>query len=111
MTDQTTTTIAELNDRFRKGDRSLGQWYFSEFVSHLPPEIQFTLSRQVRLFDNFTKDNDPYSEHDFGAVELDGEKFFFKIDYYDKSLKYGSDDPSDPSVTRRVLTIMHSSEY
>ena len=55
--------------------------------------------------------DDPHEEHDFGAFEVDGNKIFFKIDYYDKTLTYYSPDPSDPSVTERVITIMLAEEY
>ena len=34
-------------------------------------------------FENFTDDNDPYFEHDFGNFELDGETIFWKIDLYE----------------------------
>jgi hypothetical protein len=54
---------------------------------------------------------DPYGEHDYGSFEIDGQKLLWKIDYYDTDLKYGSGDPSDPAVTRRVLTILLLSEY
>ena len=31
---------------------------------------------------------------------------YFKIDYFDQDLKFGSDDPADASITHRILTIM-----
>ena len=65
----------------------------------------------VRQFSDFTEDNDPHKEHDFGAFEVDGERFFWKIDYYDLKLEGGSENPADPSLTTRVLTIMLASEY
>ncbi len=65
----------------------------------------------MRDFEDFTADNDPYGEHDFGAFQLGGEKLFWKIDYYDLALEMGSPDPADPAVTRRILTIMLAEEY
>ena len=59
----------------------------------------------------FTTENDPYGEHDFGSVTIDGTNLFWKIDYYDLSLQYGSSDPSDPAQTARVLTITLAEEY
>lgn len=65
----------------------------------------------VRKFDDFSDDNDPWGEHDFGATELEGEKIFFKLDYYDLSLQQGSENPANEGCTHRVLTIMLASEY
>ena len=53
----------------------------------------------------------PYGEHDFGSVDLNGGRYFWKIDYYDNDLTAHSPDPADPDVTRRVLTIMCAGEY
>lgn len=65
----------------------------------------------IRDFKAFTPDNDPHGEHDFGAVEHDGVRYFWKIDAYDRSLTFASPDSADPSVTTRVLTIMRADEY
>ncbi|EDZ44294.1 conserved hypothetical protein [Rhodobacteraceae bacterium HTCC2083] len=66
---------------------------------------------QVRRYDAFTPNNDPYGEHDFGQITLEGTTFFWKIDYYDLDLHMHSPDPSDETVTARVLTIMLAEEY
>ena len=50
----------------------------------------------VQSFSNFTKDNDPHGEHDFGSFEVEGETYFFKIDYYALDMEGGSEDPADP---------------
>ena len=66
---------------------------------------------EVARFDRFTSDNDPYGEHDFGSFELVGRKFFWKLDYYDPTMAFGSEDPSDPKKTTRVLTLMLAEDY
>ena len=66
---------------------------------------------QVRRYDAFTPDNDPYGEHDFGSFSYAAETIFWKFDYYDVDLQMHSPDPSDPAVTARVLTIMLADEY
>jgi hypothetical protein len=69
------------------------------------------IRERVERFDAFTPDNDPHGERDFGAFEEGGERIFWKIDYYDRTLRAGSEDPSDPRQTVRVLTIILASEY
>ena len=54
----------------------------------------------IQKFDAFTPDNDPYGEHDFGAIEYDSQKLFWKIDYFDNSLEFGSPDPADQPLGR-----------
>ena len=70
-----------------------------------------TVLRQVQVFEAFTPDNDPYGEHDFGAIRYQGQTIFWKIDYYELDLRMHSPDPSDETVTTRVLTIMLAEEY
>ncbi|WP_299752131.1 DUF3768 domain-containing protein [uncultured Tateyamaria sp.] len=59
--------------------------------------------------------NDPHGDHGFGAFEFEigGKSYhiFWKIDLYDAEYCMGSDDPGNTQVTRRVLTVMHASEY
>ena len=66
---------------------------------------------EVRRFDAFTPDNDPYEEHDFGSIHHAGQTVFWKFGYLDVDLTMHSPDPSDPAVTARVLTIMLADEY
>jgi hypothetical protein len=74
------------------------------------PLIQKCLEA-IKHFDAFTEDKDPYGERVFISVEVEGEKIFATIDYFDPSMEGGSDDPSDPSVTARVLTVMFPEDY
>lgn len=69
------------------------------------------LYAKVRAFDDFTERNDPYGEHDFGSVEHEGHAVFWKFDYHGVEFNGQSPDPTDPSVTCRVLTIMLAEEY
>jgi major membrane immunogen (membrane-anchored lipoprotein) len=65
----------------------------------------------VANFEAFSEDNDPHGEHDFGAVMVDGKRVFFKVDYYDRSKEWLSEDPADPEKTCRVMTILLAEEY
>ena len=102
--------IQELNDAFRRTFQG-GQVLMTARVNALSPEIVAEALQRVRTLNEFTKDNDPYGEHDFGIFELAGHKFLWKIDYYDKSMTYGSEDPVDPEQTLRVLTVMLTEDY
>jgi len=103
--------IAELNDLARTAMGVAGRVLQTDGIAALPAQAQSRIREKVELFNDFTPANDPYGEHDFGAIEHEGERIFWKIDYYDKRCEYGSEDPADPSQTTRVLTIMLASEY
>lgn len=103
--------IRALNDAFRTEGLSTGRWVITQGVAALGVEFVASAVRRVRRFDGFDPADDPWGEHDFGAFDLAGERLFWKIDYYDPSLGRGSDDPADPAVTERVLTVMLAREY
>ncbi|WP_434684016.1 DUF3768 domain-containing protein [Pseudanabaena minima] len=107
----TPAMIAQLNDQFRRGDRTLGIFNATVSVANLPPERLAAITTAIADFDDFNPDNDPYGEHDLGFIELDGDRYIWKIDYLDRDLKYLSKDPADPRLTRRVMNIMFANEY
>ena len=109
-TKEHTQRIRELNDAFR-ATFNQGQVFLSAEVGGLPLPQQMALLNRVRTFADFSEDNDPYGEHDFGAFEHAGDRYFWKIDYYDRQMEHGSEDPADPAQTTRVLTIMRADEY
>ena len=80
-------------------------------VARKSPDEQAKIMHRVFEFSDFTEDNDPHGEHDFGTFDFVGERIFWKIDYYDLEMKFGSPDPADPMVTTRVLTVMLADEY
>ena len=80
-------------------------------VRALSEARQLEILAAVANFDRFDEGNDPYGERAFGAVEVEGERLFFKIDYFDQALTNHSPDPAAPSVTKRVLAIMSAEEY
>ncbi|MFO6466254.1 DUF3768 domain-containing protein [Jannaschia sp. KMU-145] len=106
-----TEQIRELNDQLRRCGRGNGSVVLTSGVQSLGDAFLAAVVRAVCEFDDFSEDNDPWGEHDFGAIEVEGQKIFFKIDYYDLSRTKGSEDPADGLLTHRVLTIMLSSEY
>lgn len=93
----------------------------------LPDADRFAALAAIVGFSRFDGDNDPYGEHDFGAIyrlvsgtwtqdrptetKHIAETVFWKVDCYDTALTFGSEAPWDERLTRRVLTIMLASEY
>ena len=115
--------LLEANAVYREDD-------YAEFIEQygLPKtlEIQKFVSKHVADFrlkkfhdvllpyfnrNDFTEDNDPYGEHDFGSFDYKGNKIFFKIDYYDLNYEFMSKNPANPDITNRVLSIMLAEEY
>ncbi|WP_281855887.1 DUF3768 domain-containing protein [Litoreibacter halocynthiae] len=102
--------VRELNDRFRTLGGN-GSVVVTSGVKDAGDAFLRAAIEAVQSFTDFSEDNDPWGEHDFGAVSIEGQKVFFKIDYYDPDLKQGSINPANEALTHRVLTIMLASEY
>ncbi len=111
MTTEKAAKIAELNDlcRMRMGTECLA--VRTPGIAALPLLDQVNIWQRVATFKDFSEDNDPYAERDFGAFEHGSHKVFWKIDYCNQTLTAGSRDPSDTAITKRVLTIMLAQEY
>jgi Protein of unknown function (DUF3768) len=105
-----TKAIRALNDELRQ-NFATGTAAMTAGVAALGAEIVTRIVKTIAVYDDFCHANDPYEEHDFGSFNVEGHTIFFKIDYFDKSRTYHSPDPSDPSVTERVITIMLAEEY
>ena len=104
------TDIKTLNDNFRKHLIG-GRVMLTAGINAKSKDDIAKILSEVRQFNNFTPDNDPYNEHDFGSFDYKGETIYFKIDYYDKNYQYLSEDPANPNLTNRVMTVMLASEY
>ena len=102
--------IARLNDQLRKS-ASGGTIMVTKGVLAISGYNSPELAEALAAYDAFDADNDPHGERDFGDMTLWGEEMFWKIDYYDVDLKFGSDDPADPDKTKRVLTVMLTNEW
>jgi hypothetical protein len=114
MTTTPTTTktqrIRDLNDSLRRTFTG-GRVVMTASVQSLPADTVALALTKMRAFNEFTPDNDPYGEHDFGSFQAGGEQFFWKVDYYAPDMQHGSEDPSDPKKTSRVLTLMLADDY
>lgn len=119
--------IATLNDRARQAMGIACTLVATIGFRSLPEADQSRVRELIETYDAFDEDNDPHGERDFGTIyqlacgrwtidrpripEDERERVFWKLDYYDRNLRFGSDDPANPAVTRRVLTVMLSDEY
>ena len=122
-----TARIARLNDLARSAMGVACTAVATQGFRALPASDQSRVRELIETFDAFTEDNDPHGERDFGAIyqlsdgrwtterprvrDNERERVFWKLDYYDRDLRFASEDAADPARTRRVLTIMLSNEY
>ena len=122
-----TVRIARLNDLARSAMGVACTAVATVGFRSLPEADQSCVRELIETFDVFDEDNDPHGERDFGTIyqladgrwtterprlrEDERERVFWKLDYYDRDMRFASEDAANPAVTRRVLTIMLSDEY
>ena len=122
-----TARIARLNDLARTAMGVACTAVATVGFRSLPDADQSRVRELIETYDAFDEDNDPHGERDFGCVYQLGngcwtterprvcdderERVFWKLDYYDRVMRFASDDAANPAVTRRVLTIMLADEY
>ena len=102
--------IASLNDQLRK-TRVGGTVMITQSVKALTGFDADILAAALANYNDFDAQKDPHGGRDFGDLTLFGTDLLWKVDYYDLDLKFGSDDPADPGVTHRVLTVLLASEW
>ena len=103
--------IRRLNDSFRRSLSGGGKRLMTAGIAALPYRDQAAILAKVMQHDDFPEGDDPYGERDFGAFDHAGHRIFWKIDTYDPTEEFGSEDAADPTKTVRVLTVMLADEY
>lgn len=110
QTIDTRLKVRLLNDFLRKTFLG-GKIVMTASVAALDEVVRAEVLNRVKLFNDFTEDNNPHGENDMGFFEVRGGTYWFKIDYLDRAMEYGSPDPSNPQVTTRLMTIGEQSDY
>lgn len=124
MTDHT-AEIRRLNDLARTRPETVNAtWVMTQGVAALlagdedaadaAPQAQARVAQlraALASFADFSEDNDPHGEHDFGTIEMSGAKLFWKIDYYHPDRDTYAPVPFNIELCRRILTVMLAEEY
>jgi hypothetical protein len=114
-------SVASLNDSFRAlaglrligGQKLPGMISLTRGIATFSPVVQRSVLEKVRVYQSFTKENDPWGEHDCGWFDVIGiGEIFWAIDCFaDSRCEEDSPDPTDPSRCYRVLTVTLACEY
>ena len=114
LVEKFTDKIAKRNDIFRKfvfqKPCALGKVFLTRGFNAIDKLQQDEAYAKVKEFSEFTEDNDPHKEHDFGSVVIiSGKKLFWKIDYYaDDNCEFGTVHSAEAYL---ILTLMLAEEY
>ncbi|HHX1497488.1 TPA: DUF3768 domain-containing protein [Pseudomonas aeruginosa] len=116
------TLVQQKNDNFRKNILYLAA-KVNRYHLNITPAVGFEASKDesfvYRIIEavangSFNDDNDPHLEHDFNFFTFEGERYFWKIDYFaDERLDRhpGEENLLNDEKCFRVLTIGEAAEY
>lgn len=108
--------IAELNDKVRFGlDRNARIVMTATCLATLAGDDRIVSqaiaqAEALGAIRRYVFTNDDGVERARGEFSVGSTTVRFKIDYYDASLEWRSEDPADAAVTRRVMTVMLPSD-
>jgi hypothetical protein len=102
--------IARLNDALRKNGEG-GTTVMTRSVLNLKGFDAGAVRAALAAYEDFDADNDPHGERDFGDLTLFGADLLWKVDYFDVGLRFGSNDPADSKLTKRLLTVMLAEDW
>lgn len=111
------TPVGEANNKFRaevlQGRPGHHRILSTQGVQALGSLAVQEILHQVLVFpdESFRESFDPYGDRDFIVVHYQGLKVWAKIDAYDPTMRWMSENPADDGVTIRVLTLMLPDEY
>lgn len=113
MTPAQADRIRYLNYVARTAPGVGGHFIMTEGIMAQEQSLRSKLVEAMEKFSKFDKGNDPYGEQDFGAIEVEGVRAFWKIEYFERGsqFQFGSEAPWDHGKTERVLTLMLAEEY
>jgi hypothetical protein len=77
MAELDTRKIRELNDHARQSFKGC-RVVITRGIADLVEQVISVILAQVRSYDQFTPDNDPYGEHDFGSFHHGAVHVFWK---------------------------------
>ena len=110
-----TERIAELNDRARQGLDPTARTIFTlDLLNELSDgSRKHDIIAQAKIMKamrncEFSADS---PERDMAWFEVEGVRVMMKIDYFDATFEWGSEDPSDAGKTRRAITLMRPEDY
>lgn len=104
-------TIIQLNDQLRTTFAGVGgRVVISQHISRLSPQIKNKIFNLVKSFNAFNPELDNNDLHEQGKIPVveNGLTINFNIEYAERNvpyISYGSEDPSNPKITTRILAI------